>query len=149
MSRPLSIPRHLTVSVTGNICHHCQFSPSSWFLFHDGIRLYVARSYTSTPDSVVSLISSLTLSHHLLLGLPLLLCTSTSIALHPTQCFSIHITYHFNLLSWTFIEISPSFVVSLIRSCHILSSFVNLHIIVAFAFLRPLIFFLFLHVSAP
>ena len=35
------------------------------------VRLHVARSHTSSPDSPFTLISSLTLSNHLLLGLPL------------------------------------------------------------------------------
>ena len=37
---------------------------------YDDIRLHVARSYTSSPDSPFSLISSFTLSNHLLLGVP-------------------------------------------------------------------------------
>ena len=41
-------------------------SPS---LIYDDIRLHVTRSYTSSPDSPFSLISSLTLSNHLLLCL--------------------------------------------------------------------------------
>ena len=44
---------------------------------YDGIRLHVARSYTSSSDSPFSLISSFTLPNHLLLGLPLFLFTST------------------------------------------------------------------------
>ena len=49
---------------------------------YDDIRLHVvAWSYTPSPDSPYSLTSSLTLSNHLLLGLPLLPCTFVSIAL--------------------------------------------------------------------
>ena len=66
-------------------------SPSSYSHFYvgsmyDDIRLHVARSYTSSADSPFSLISSFTLSNHLLLlGLPLFLlpCTFISIALLP------------------------------------------------------------------
>ena len=52
------------------------FSFYSHFLvgsMYDDIRLHVARSYTSSADSPFSLISSFTLSNHLLLGLPLFL----------------------------------------------------------------------------
>ena len=53
---------------------------------YDDIRLHVARSYTSSADSPFSLMSSFTLSNHLLLGLPLFLlpCTFITIALLPT-----------------------------------------------------------------
>ena len=72
----------------------------------------------TSADSPFSLMSSFTLSNHLLLGLPLLLlpCTFITIALLPTQCSSLRITcpYHFNLLSCTFFVISPTFVVPLI-----------------------------------
>ena len=53
-----------------------------WSMYDD-IRLHVARSYTSSADSPFSLISSYTLSNHLLLGLPLFLlpCTFITIAL--------------------------------------------------------------------
>ena len=49
-------------------------SPSSYSHFYvgsmyDDIRLHVARSYTSSADSPFSLMSSFTLSNHLLLGL--------------------------------------------------------------------------------
>ena len=99
---------------------------------YDDIRLHVARSYTSSADSPFSLMSSFTLSNHLLLGLPLFLlpCTFITIALLPTQCSSLRITcpYHFNLLSCTFFVISPTFAVPLILSFLILSSFVTPHI---------------------
>ena len=81
-------------------------------VYHD-IRLHVARLYTSSADSPFSLISSLALSNHLLLGLPIFLlpCTFISITLHPTQCSSHLITcpYQFNLCSWTCFAISPTF----------------------------------------
>ena len=110
------------------------------------IRLRVARSYTSSADSPFSLMSSFTLSNHLLLGLPIFLlpCTYITIALLPTQCSSLRITspYHFNLLSCTFFVIPPTFVVPLILSFLILSSFVTPHIHrIAFSFLRPPIYF--------
>ena len=38
---------------------------------YDDIRIHVTRSYTSSADCLFSLISSVTLSNHLLLGLPL------------------------------------------------------------------------------
>ena len=69
----------------------CIYSSSSYSHFYvgsmyDDVRLHVARSYTSSADSPFSLISSFTLSNHLLLGLPLFLlpCTFISIALLPT-----------------------------------------------------------------
>ena len=51
---------------------------------YDVIRLHVARSYASFADSPFSSIRSLTLSNHLLLGLPLFLRSFISIALPPT-----------------------------------------------------------------
>ena len=98
------------------------------------MRHHLARSYTSSADSPFSLISSFTLSNHLLLGLPLfiLICTFISIALLPTcnECFYFLITcpYHFNLLSFTLFVISLTFVVPLILSFLILNSFVFPHI---------------------
>ena len=124
---------------------------------YDDIRLHVARSYTSSADSPFSLMSSFTLSNHLLLGLPLFLlpCTFTTIALLPTYCSSLRITcpYHFNLVSCTFFVISPTFVVPLILSFLILSSFVTPHIhrsilISATSNFFPCAFFN-AHVSAP
>ena len=44
-------------------------------MYYD-IRLHVAWSYTSSPDSPFSLMSSFTLSNHLLLGLPIFLVLS-------------------------------------------------------------------------
>ena len=99
---------------------------------YDDVRLHVAWSYTSSPDSPFSLMSSFTLFNHLLLGLLLFLlpCTFISITLVPTQCSSLLITcpYHFNLLYWAFFAISPTSVVPLILSFLILSSFVSSHI---------------------
>ena len=94
--------------------------------------LLVARSYTSSSDSPISLMSSFTLSNHLLLGLPLFLlpCTFITIALLPSSCSSLLITCpcHFNLLSCIFFVISPTFVVPLILSFLILFSFEPPHI---------------------
>ena len=114
-------------------------SPSSYSHFYvgsmyDDIRLQVARSFTSSPDSPFSLVPSFTLSNHLLLGLPLFLlpCTYISIALLPMYWSSFLITcpYHFNLLSWTLFM--PPLFVPLILSLLVLSS-------VAFTFLWPTI----------
>ena len=65
--------------------------PSSYSHFYVGsmygdIRLDVARAYTSSADSPFSLISSFTLSNHLLLDRPLFIlpCTYIAIALLPT-----------------------------------------------------------------
>ena len=95
----------------------------------DDSRLRAARSYTS-PDSPFSLRSSFTQSAHLFFGLPLLLpCTSIPITLFPTHS-SLLITcpYHRILRSWTFFEISPTFVVPPIFSFLILSNLVTRHI---------------------
>ena len=71
--------------------------------------------------------SSFTLSNHLLLGLPLFLlpCTFISIALLPTQCSSLLITYpyHFTLISWTFLV---SFVTPHIHRSILISATSNL-----------------------
>ena len=66
-------------------------------LMFGDIRLHVCRSYTSvsSPDSPIFLMSSLTLSNHLLLGLVLLL-----------PCTSIPITFH-----------SPSYIMSYCSRC--------------------------------
>ena len=93
------------------------------------IHLHEARSYISYPGSPFSLISSLTLSNHLMLGLPLVYFhfhRPPSYAVLPT--LRITCPYHFNLLSWTFFPISPTFVVPLIPSFLILPSFVTPHI---------------------
>ena len=68
---------------------------------YDDIRLRVARSYTSSADSPFSLISPLTLSYHLLLGLPLfrLLCTLNSITILPTFYVLYCFKYSFCLIS--------------------------------------------------
>ena len=49
---------------------------------YDDVRLHIARSYTSSAESPYSLMSSFTLSNHLLLGLPLFLlpCTFISVS---------------------------------------------------------------------
>ena len=69
------------------------------------------------------------LSNHLRFGLPLLLFPGTSIVttILPTYSSSLLNTcpYHFNLLSCTFLDISPTFVVPLILSFLILSILVT------------------------
>ena len=91
--------------------------------------LHLARSCVSSLDNSFSEKSFLMLSIHFLFGLPLLLfpCTSIAITLLPTYSSSLLSTcpYHFNLLSCTFLDISPTFVVPLILSFLILSSLVT------------------------
>ena len=95
----LTLPIHLSLSIPSKR-HRCNcFLFATFFFFfsfilshfyvgsmYDDIRLHVARSYTSSADSPFSLMSSFTLSNHLLLGLPLFLlpCTFITIALLPT-----------------------------------------------------------------
>ena len=119
----------------------------------DDSRLHAARSYTSSPDSPFSLISSFTQSTHLFFGLPLLLlpCISIPITLFPTYSSSLLITcpYHRILHSWTFFEI----VLPLIFSFLILSLLVTPHIhrnilIYTTSIFFSCAFFTF-HVSAP
>ena len=96
----------------------------------DDSRLHAARSYTS-PDSPFSLRSSFTQSAHLFFGLPLLLpCTSIPITLFPTYSSSLLVTRPYRRIprSWTFFEISPTFVLPLIFSFLILSILVTPHI---------------------
>ena len=92
-------------------------------------RLHLARSCASSLDNSLSDKSFLIQSNHLRFGLPLLLFPGTSIAiiLLPTCSSSLLNTcpYHVNLLSCTFFDISPTFVVSLILSFLILSSLVT------------------------
>ena len=81
-------------------------------------RLHLARSCASAPDNSLSDKSFLMLSNQLLFGLHLLLFSGTSIpiTLFPTCSSSVLNTcpYHFNVLSCTFLDISPTFVVPLI-----------------------------------
>ena len=88
-------------------------------------RLHLDRSCASSSDNPLSDKSFLMLSIHLRFGLPLLLFPDTSIpnTLFPTYSSSLLETcpYHFNLLSCTFLDISPTFVVPLILSFIILS----------------------------
>ena len=94
-------------------------------------RLHLARSCASSIDNSLSDKSFLMLSNYMYLrfGLPLLLFPGTSIAitLLPTCSSSLLNTcsYHFNLLSCTFLDISPTFVVPIILSFLILSSMVT------------------------
>ena len=71
--------------------------------------------------------SLLMLSNHLRFGIPLLLFPGTSIiiTLRILLLFSIHAPHHFNLLSCTLLDISPTFVVHLVFSFLILSSLVT------------------------
>ena len=88
-------------------------------------RPYWTRSWTSSPDNSLFNKSFLMLSNHLRFDLPLLFpATSITITLLPTYSSSLLKTcpYHFNLLSCTFLDISPTFVVPLILSFLILSS---------------------------
>ena len=87
-------------------------------------RLHLARSWASSLDNSLSDKSFLILSNHLRFGLPLLLFPSTSIAitLLPTYSSSLLNTC---LLSCTFLDISPTFVVPLILYFLILSSLVT------------------------
>ena len=92
-------------------------------------RLHLARSCASSLDNSLSDKSFPMLSNHLRFGLPLLLFPGTSVAitLLPTYSSSLLNTcpYHFNLLSCTFLDIYPTFVVPLILSFLILSSLVT------------------------
>ena len=92
-------------------------------------RLHLDRSCASSSDNPLSDKSLLMLSIHLRFGLPLLLFPGTSIpnTLFPTYSSSLLETcpYHFNLLSCTFLDISPTFVFPLILSFLILSILVT------------------------
>ena len=98
--------------------------------------LHLARSCVSSLDNSFSDKSFPMLSIHLLFGFTLLLfpCTSIAITLLPTHSSSLISTcpYHFNLLSCTFLDISPTFVVPIILSFLILSSLVTplIHLII-------------------
>ena len=92
-------------------------------------RLHLARSCVSSLDNSLFDKSFLMLSNHLRFGLPLLLFPdiSITITLLPT-CSSSLLSicpYPFYLLSCTFLDISPTFVVPLILSFLILSSLVT------------------------
>ena len=92
-------------------------------------RLHLGRSCASSSDNPLSDKSFLMLSNHLRFGLPLLLFPGTSIpiTLFPTYSSSLLETcpYHFNLLSCIFLDVSPTFVVTLILSFLILSILVT------------------------
>ena len=107
------------------------FFSSSFSHFYVGsmclmIRLHLSRSFASFLDNSLSDKSFLMLSNNLRFGLPLLPFPGTfiPITLLPTYSSSLLNTcpYHFNLLSCTFLDISPTFVVPLILSFLILSS---------------------------
>ena len=120
-------------------------------------RLHLGRSCASSSDNPLSDKSFLVLSNHLRFGLPLLLFPGTSIpiTLFPTYSSSLLKTcpYHFNLLSCTFLDISPTFVVPLILSFLILSTLVtpliHLNILVSATSNFFSCAFFTAHVSAP
>ena len=119
--------------------------------------LYLARWYTSSSDSCLSLRFSFTQSIHLRFGLPLRLLprTSISITLLPTYSSSLRFTWpnHCSVLSCIFLEISTTFVIPLIFSFLILSILVTPHIHLSIFILPTSNFFSCLffngHVSAP
>ena len=99
---------------------------------YDDIRLHVARSYTSSADSPFSLMSSFTLSNHLLLCLPLFLLPYTfiTIALLPTTStfcpvFSCDFP-HFRCPSYSFISYLSSFITPHIHRSILISVTSNL-----------------------
>ena len=121
-------------------------------------RLHLARSCASSRDNSLSDKSSLMLSNHLRFGHSLLLFPGTSIAitLLPTYSSSLLKTcpYHFNLLSCTFFDITPTFVAPLMLSFLILSSLVTplIHLNILISATSNLIFccaFFTAQVSAP
>ena len=96
------------------------------------IRLHVARSYTSSPDSPFSFIPSFTLSNHLLLGLPLPLPSPLYFHFHRPPSYVVFLSsHHMRIpLQPPFLDFSCNFPHSrcpLIISFLILSSFVTLH----------------------
>ena len=92
-------------------------------------RLHLALYYASSPDNSLSDKSFLMLSNHLRFGIPLLLFPSTPIPITilPTYSSSLLNTcpYYFNLVSCTFLDIYPTFVIPLILSFLIPSSLVT------------------------
>ena len=92
----------------------------SHFYVGSMFRFHLSRSCSSSPDNSLSDKSFLMLSNHVRFGLPLRLFpgTSITITLLPTYSSSLLNTcpYHFNLLSWTFLDISPFFAVPIILS---------------------------------
>ena len=87
-------------------------------------RLHLGRSCASSSDNPLSDKSFLMLSNHLRFGLPLLLFPITVFPMYSSSLLET-CPYHFNLLSWTFLDISPTFVVPLILSFLILSILVT------------------------
>ena len=106
-------------------------SPSSSFTLLCGVDVSreTPPSCASSLDNSLSDKSFLMLSNHLCFGLPLLLFPGTSIPITLFPTFSSSppkaCPYHFNLLSCTFLDISPTFVVPLILSFLILSILVT------------------------
>ena len=132
---PLPVNGSLRLDVHGILDsqHHSSSSSASFPTFMWGRcvlrRLLLARSCASSPDNSRSDKSFLTLSNHLSFGLPLLLFPDTSNPITPLPMYSSSLLntwpYHFNLLSCTFSDISPTFVVPLILSFLIMSRLVT------------------------
>ena len=104
----------LTSSQETSSSSHSHFCMESIF---DDIHQHVAWSYTSSAASRFSLISSFTLSNHLLLGIPLLspvLSFPLPSFLRCAPLFASHAHTHSTFVSYTFFAISPTFVISLI-----------------------------------
>ena len=107
---------------------HSHFYVGSMFRMR---RLHLTRSCASSPDNSLSDKSFLMLCNHLRFGLLLLLFPGTciTITLFPTQPYYYSLlntcSCHINLLSCTFLDISPTFVVTLILSFLIPSSLVT------------------------
>ena len=118
-------------------------------------RLHLGWSCASSLDNYLSHKSFLMLSNHSHFCLHLILFPGIPITLVPTHSSSLLNTcpYHFNLLSCTFLDISPTFVVPLILSFLILSSLVtsliHLNILISATSNFFSCAFFIAHVSAP
>ena len=118
----------------GTFIKHYKYSSSSasfpTFMWGRCFLCYIhwTRSCPYSPENSLSNKSFLMLSNLLCFGLPLLLFpgTSITITIFPTHSSSLLKTcpYHFNLLSCTFLDISPTFAAPLILSYLIMSSLV-------------------------
>ena len=101
------------------------FSPTFCESMFDDICSSVVHSL---HDSPFSFISPLTLSNHLILGLPLFRTFPPSFFVRSALLFSLCL-YQFRILYWTSIAISPTFGASIpYLSFLILSTFVTSHI---------------------
>ena len=88
-----------------------------WSIFHV-IRLQAAQSCVCSLDNPFSVKSCLKLSIHFRFGHSLLLPVDITVTLLFTHSSSLHVAcwYHFNLLSKSFFDISPTFFVPLTLS---------------------------------